>query len=129
MRGDIGWPRPALSARLVALNIGTRVIDSIPAATTTSCVPDMTACAANWIACCDDPHCRSIDTAGTLSGNAEARTALRPIWKLCRSEEHTSELQSLMRISYAVFCLKKNKTNTTETHHDTSHKHDTSNTQ
>src|SRR3546814_8050839 len=28
----------------------------------------------------------------------------------CRSEEHTSELQSLMRISYAVFCLKKKKT-------------------
>src|SRR3546814_5272745 len=27
----------------------------------------------------------------------------------CRSEEHTSELQSLMRISYAVFCLKKTK--------------------
>src|SRR3546814_2182415 len=31
-----------------------------------------------------------------------------------RSEEHTSELQSLMRISYAVFCLKKKK-NTTQT--------------
>src|SRR3546814_1666807 len=30
-----------------------------------------------------------------------------------RSEEHTSELQSLMRISYAVFCLKKKKTRTT----------------
>src|SRR3546814_3893426 len=29
-----------------------------------------------------------------------------------RSEEHTSELQSLMRISYAVFCLKKKNTNT-----------------
>src|SRR3546814_1582624 len=29
-----------------------------------------------------------------------------------RSEEHTSELQSLMRISYAVFCLKKKKINT-----------------
>src|SRR3546814_8357369 len=29
-----------------------------------------------------------------------------------RSEEHTSELQSLMRISYAVFCLKKNKNRT-----------------
>src|SRR3546814_4089233 len=28
----------------------------------------------------------------------------------CRSEEHTSELQSLMRISYAVFCLKKKRT-------------------
>src|SRR3546814_10582522 len=33
-----------------------------------------------------------------------------------RSEEHTSELQSLMRISYAVFCLKKKKTNNTTTH-------------
>src|SRR3546814_10451134 len=32
-----------------------------------------------------------------------------------RSEEHTSELQSLMRISYAVFCLKKKKKNTTLT--------------
>src|SRR3546814_1522244 len=30
-----------------------------------------------------------------------------------RSEEHTSELQSLMRISYAVFCLKKKKKSTT----------------
>src|SRR3546814_3692300 len=29
--------------------------------------------------------------------------------RICRSEEHTSELQSLMRISYAVFCLKKKK--------------------
>src|SRR3546814_9632523 len=35
---------------------------------------------------------------------------LRPIHCL-RSEEHTSELQSLMRISYAVFCLKKKKKN------------------
>src|SRR3546814_6041372 len=32
-----------------------------------------------------------------------------------RSEEHTSELQSLMRISYAVFCLKKKKKTTNET--------------
>src|SRR3546814_7348503 len=32
-----------------------------------------------------------------------------------RSEEHTSELQSLMRISYAVFCLKKKKNQKTET--------------
>src|SRR3546814_6748100 len=31
-----------------------------------------------------------------------------------RSEEHTSELQSLMRISYAVFCLKKKKNNNDE---------------
>src|SRR3546814_9387768 len=38
---------------------------------------------------------------------AEGRHARRG-----RSEEHTSELQSLMRISYAVFCLKKKKTYT-----------------
>src|SRR3546814_7865044 len=35
--------------------------------------------------------------------------------RLHRSEEHTSELQSLMRISYAVFCLKKKKINKNET--------------
>src|SRR3546814_3088309 len=34
-----------------------------------------------------------------------------------RSEEHTSELQSLMRISYAVFCLKKKKTHNTTSKH------------
>src|SRR3546814_2174202 len=37
-------------------------------------------------------------------------TVIVPIF-LYRSEEHTSELQSLMRISYAVFCLKKTKNN------------------
>src|SRR3546814_9961968 len=35
-------------------------------------------------------------------------------WAAGRSEEHTSELQSLMRISYAVFCLKKKKQNCTK---------------
>src|SRR3546814_5472583 len=39
-------------------------------------------------------------------------------WKK-RSEEHTSELQSLMRISYAVFCLNKKNTNTDNGHHTT----------
>src|SRR3546814_7579093 len=39
------------------------------------------------------------------------RPALLALPRHCsRSEEHTSELQSLMRISYAVFCLKKKKT-------------------
>src|SRR3546814_1229652 len=36
-------------------------------------------------------------------------------WGWQRSEEHTSELQSLMRISYAVFCLKKQKNTTSYT--------------
>src|SRR3546814_4463607 len=37
------------------------------------------------------------------------RTRLGNLGNILRSEEHTSELQSLMRISYAVFCLKKKK--------------------
>src|SRR3546814_3293649 len=37
----------------------------------------------------------------------------------CRSEEHTSELQSLMRISYAVFCLKKKNNTTPKTEDNT----------
>src|SRR3546814_2294967 len=36
-------------------------------------------------------------------------TNIKQMRQLTRSEEHTSELQSLMRISYAVFCLKKKK--------------------
>src|SRR3546814_9972625 len=50
-----------------------------------------------------------------------------------RSEEHTSELQSLMRISYAVFCLKKKKYNTYindlshKNTHSTSDRHTTNN--
>src|SRR3546814_9789061 len=47
----------------------------------------------------------SADLAGRLDDQLIA--ACR---KLSRSEEHTSELQSLMRISYAVFCLKKKNT-------------------
>src|SRR3546814_7299610 len=39
-----------------------------------------------------------------------------------RSEEHTSELQSLMRISYAVFCLKKKKTNKIQLDDTNSHR-------
>src|SRR3546814_10143008 len=35
------------------------------------------------------------------------RVSVSAAWRRHRSEEHTSELQSLMRISYAVFCLKK----------------------
>src|SRR3546814_4385300 len=45
--------------------------------------------------------------AGLLTVDDLPRPAAGPFGQ--RSEEHTSELQSLMRISYAVFCLKKNK--------------------
>src|SRR3546814_2421529 len=42
-----------------------------------------------------------------------------PAYLRDRSEEHTSELQSLMRISYAVFCLKKKKKQQLQLHTDT----------
>src|SRR3546814_10035932 len=70
-------------------------------------------------------HLSVAAAAGTVPGlRATARPIIlhgtRPLLIACRfrkknmavtprSEEHTSELQSLMRISYAVFCLKKNK--------------------
>src|SRR3546814_4261088 len=43
------------------------------------------------------------------SNFAESANQIEQLERRCRSEEHTSELQSLMRISYAVFCLKKKK--------------------
>src|SRR3546814_7427190 len=57
-----------------------------------------------YAARCGYGHCRpcSVFSAATSQGNCFRRGAPR-------SEEHTSELQSLMRISYAVFCLKKKK--------------------
>src|SRR3546814_3656340 len=48
---------------------------------------------------------------------------------LHRSEEHTSELQSLMRISYAVFCLKKKTTNTQANNKHLQYNHIYKNTQ
>src|SRR3546814_3431953 len=56
--------------------------------------------------CATGAHrCRSRAAAGEVDPAAVAARDRAP----CRSEEHTSELQSLMRISYAVFCLKKKK--------------------
>src|SRR3546814_8111698 len=48
-------------------------------------------------------------TAGTHQENTDDPDRHPENQKGVRSEEHTSELQSLMRISYAVFCLKKKK--------------------
>src|SRR3546814_8026267 len=46
-------------------------------------------------------------SGGALGGTRSDRCQVEPRRGSTRSEEHTSELQSLMRISYAVFCLKK----------------------
>src|SRR3546814_8844329 len=58
------------------------------------------------------PHAHDTFAIGVILAGAEAfryRGArhIAPAGSLVRSEEHTSELQSLMRLSYAVFCLKK----------------------
>src|SRR3546814_8740479 len=64
----------------------------------------------------DDRTARIVDA---LAEQVLAETALLALEHVGqrfqrRSEEHTSELQSLMRISYAVFCLKKKNNNTSE---------------
>src|SRR3546814_2573202 len=64
---------------------------------------------------CDDGG--SDGTAACVGGWVDAYRALNPE----RSEEHTSELQSLMRISYAVFCLKKKNKNKHKRHKRTNH--------
>src|SRR3546814_3849434 len=49
-------------------------------------------------------------TSATPANAARSGASIHSALGQMRSEEHTSELQSLMRISYAVFCLKKKKT-------------------
>src|SRR3546814_1057156 len=55
------------------------------------------------------------EAAGMGSGDQFLRIDALAVAE-ARSEEHTSELQSLMRISYAVFCLKKKNNDTKNTH-------------
>src|SRR3546814_6860739 len=56
-----------------------------------------------------------IDAVESGVGNVDDQiNRLNVVAREFRSEEHTSELQSLMRISYAVFCLKKKKTQTNQ---------------
>src|SRR3546814_7754489 len=64
-------------------------------------------------------HCASTTTLYEGQSGRVGLTPSRLLEELVRctqrrSEEHTSELQSLMRISYAVFCLKKKKTKNTQ---------------
>src|SRR3546814_2672364 len=56
------------------------------------------------------PGITRLELAGSGWDDTEAPSVGGEVVRL-RSEEHTSELQSLMRISYAVFCLKKKKNN------------------
>src|SRR3546814_1267102 len=58
--------------------------------------------------------CREAILARTISRRSGKSLAARSIVPHARSEEHTSELQSLMRISYSVLCLHKKKIQKTE---------------
>src|SRR3546814_10646655 len=58
---------------------------------------------------------------GRLLGSVEAPRWATPPTDLRRSEEHTSELQSLMRTSYAALCLKKKNTSHTSNQYCASH--------
>src|SRR3546814_2628259 len=55
---------------------------------------------------------KALETSGIITRYVALVNAAALGLSLNRSEEHTSELQSLMRISYAVFCLKKKKKQT-----------------
>src|SRR3546814_7362189 len=59
---------------------------------------------------------KQMKTLVTRAGPGTKIVCLGNIAQIDRSEEHTSELQSLMRISYAVFCLKKKQTKNKMTH-------------
>src|SRR3546814_8873241 len=59
---------------------------------------------------------RAAHRGDTVERKPLARHFARLLPALLRSEEHTSELQSLMRISYAVFCLKKKQKHNPDTH-------------
>src|SRR3546814_6380966 len=61
---------------------------------------------------CTEMVGRVVDRAIQVHGGMGLanETGLEAAFRTARSEEHTSELQSLMRISYAVFCLKKKNT-------------------
>src|SRR3546814_6334612 len=95
------FPRPTDSANVPRpLNRSAMV----PALAVTACAASTSAASPSAVACKKANGGKGTDTPPklTVTGSGSQR----------RSEEHTSELQSLMRISYAVFCLKKKNTNT-----------------
>src|SRR3546814_5690908 len=103
---------PPFSRRGIALSDG-------PFGTSRS-LAETAACGFPWCVACPHPGSDCHGCPTLLAGRHPFQYRIRhmvprysrPDMVAIRSEEHTSELQSLMRISYAVFCLKK-KTKTT----------------
>src|SRR3546814_6967908 len=86
---------PAAVAALEEISLIAADISSAPAATDATCSETFSAASDTLAASPDDLSAEPVISVDTLES---------------RSEEHTSELQSLMRTSYAVFCLKQKKT-------------------
>src|SRR3546814_3302745 len=89
-------------------------------------MPSPTTYSANWLieALCSWSIWATDCLSFLTNGCDKSVTSLRNFWmepSTIRSEEHTSELQSLMRISYAVFCLKKKTTSHQHIHQQIQH--------
>src|SRR3546814_3850276 len=107
--GDLGQPQSAAArSALPAAGAGVADVGTRDLATTAL---------AAWTGRADRTACDAEPAiAAAVRHTAESAVDRIDAADTARSEEHTSELQSLMRISYAVFCLKKKKRNNKHTH-------------
>src|SRR3546814_5914940 len=100
------WSSDVCSSDLVVpnltwSNIAREVLMDAGAPATITALSTVMACSTSMIG--------AIEAAGMINGTSRRLALVGGVESMSRSEEHTSELQSLMRISYAVFCLKKQK--------------------
>src|SRR3546814_4913841 len=105
---SITTPPPARSWPSVSAE---RAVDGTVARTPTTAFRGLVLGAASDCAAAGRPARQTVARKPPIRAARERITTCRVLagTETCRSEEHTSELQSLMRISYAVFCLKKKK--------------------
>src|SRR3546814_7167487 len=106
---------PELDLKTVAATLGESGVDLADDASLARCVQLLAALARNRSFLADRVIAElKASYADQLAANRySAQVFLLHRSRRGRSEEHTSELQSLMRISYAVFCLKKKTRHTT----------------
>src|SRR3546814_2069936 len=89
-------------------------VDSEPRYHVAVRTPDRSRCSRRYNAGSTSRVSSVEDTMPPITTVASGRCTSAPVPTFSRSEEHTSELQSLMRISYAVFCLKTKKNSHTK---------------
>src|SRR3546814_1942547 len=112
-----------------ALSLATRGLGRVAPNPAVGCliVKDGRVVGRGWTQPGGRPHAETeaLRHAGGAAAGATVYVTLEPCahhGRTPRSEEHTSELQSLMRISYAVFCLKKKNKRSNIMHYDCTHK-------